>query len=578
MHLIKCCHKRTYIQDPIIRDIVVHYDFVTAIKPYLKSNIKYYSIPHYFILKAIHPRIAIMQHMMFSFNQTLLPIPTDKSISSRDELLDSLVDSINMSKSFSIINGKFAIKEKFGFTSSGKVKRKQIDDSANFNKEKVSNNKNNQLQREESLSEIEIDGNSDDSSVASILFGNKKKSQELTSLNELMPSLEVLSLESVIQQEQRMEDEAKGKKPKITKNYKVPYISDVKKTLSKTSNADSGYIVWLSTKRTLSDKTDTNRWRDLIIPKPFDFKEILSDDINELLIEEEAIKQFQFKEFSNLPSGHDNNVKNIRAAQRSISESKESDGEFMSSDPFSARNRRVYKAATEIATTAKWVLNQVRLGIFAKYETIVDFHKELTSNFQTAYFNKKEIEWYESRNTAEKVLRLAQNEYDKAPKWEPLPINALSPEDLKNIQDAELKYKEHVEIAQAMGQAALVKLGHDFKDGQQIVSYGQNKKASSIQLISKAFQDVRANSKSKDRNLMKAPKEINYYLCDVESCEVTVCTSDKVKCCNEFRKGNSFRKGLRFCSEHLEHEKHIGIKKRFKRQLVDKNKYNIPLK
>lgn len=563
MHLVKCCHKRTYLQDPVIRDIVVHYDFADAIKPYIKSNIKYYSIPHYFILKAIHPRISIMQHMMFSFNQTLLPVPTDKSISSRSELFDNLVDSINLSKSFSILNGQFAVREKFGFTSSGKVKRKAIDNTANLNKEAISN----QSQIETTFE----NDDDDDSSIASMLFGNKKRSEDLTTVNELLPSLETLSFQSVIQQEKRMDDEAQGKKPKNTKTYRqTPYISDIRKTLHKTSNADKGYIVWLSSKRTISEKTDNNHWRDLIKPKPFDYKEILSQI--DLIIAEEAAKLDTLNELSILPSSYnENNVKHAQAQRRSESNGS---GEVMSSDPFSVRNRRVYKTAAEIATSAQWVLNQVKNGIIGNNINQLEFNDDLVSNFLSVTLNQKEIKWYESRDTAEKVLRLAQNEYDNAPEWEPLPVNNLSSEDLAKIQEEESKFKAHVEIAEALGRDALVKLGHNFKDGDQVVAYGRNELSESIQIISNALKDVRAKGQSK-QNTLKKPKEIKYYVCDIDSCDHIVCSADKVKCSDEFCMCNSFRKGLRYCSDHFIHQSHFALKKRFKRQEVESAKLTI---
>ena len=442
LHLIKCCHNRSWGQEVVIREIHVYYDIVSALQPYINHSIRYYSIPHYFILKPIHPRIAIMQYKMFSFNRIPLPQePESCGIASRNEILDRLILNVDVSTEFALVNGTETVKEAFGFDMNSS---KQQSHSNFFLKER----------------EEELDGPED----IGFLFGNSEQSKRLHEVNSVLPSLKSMSIECIAQQDRRMLDESLGKTPKA--KYDVPYEAQIRKDLKQTSNKDRGYIVWLSSKKAISDKTKDVSWKSLLHPKPFDLQEIILklDSIAQDVDAEE-------KELTNFEADERNDHRRQTSS---------------TTVALTQRSKRIYKAAQQIAIASKWVLKQIDLGVYMNSND-EDFHPEQHNNFRSQALNKSEVAWYRARDSTEKVLRLTNEYFVQSPEWEPLPCIELTTEEQTLIEKNQNLYRERIELAEKIGTDALVKIAENFKDEDQIIAFGQNDSNEKIQEIAKVL-------------------------------------------------------------------------------------------
>jgi hypothetical protein len=72
-------HKNLQMRPTVSRFLDVVYDFVSAFKPFINSDIHFYSVPHYMIFK-LHAGKCIMQYKLRSSTSYLLPrLPTDSA-------------------------------------------------------------------------------------------------------------------------------------------------------------------------------------------------------------------------------------------------------------------------------------------------------------------------------------------------------------------------------------------------------------------------------------------------------------------------------------------------------------------
>ena len=72
-------HKNLQQRPTVSRLLDVVYDFVSAFKPFINSDIHFYPVPHYMVLK-LHAGKCIMQYKLRTSTKYLLPrIPTDSA-------------------------------------------------------------------------------------------------------------------------------------------------------------------------------------------------------------------------------------------------------------------------------------------------------------------------------------------------------------------------------------------------------------------------------------------------------------------------------------------------------------------
>ena len=210
LELIRRAHNSSWKQEAIIRDILVYYDFKSAIAPYLNDKIKYYQFPHCFRLKPTYGRTAMMQYKNLSSNPHYLPEEAPLNAMSAEQVLKviSIAKPIIIPE-LAAVNGKSQLTAHFGLGTAAT--------------------------------------NSDNSNVAVApktavdMLDGSKKVDTLKLLSELLPVFEELSIKSLDQQEQRMLDESAGNDPRRTYVYR----KEAQKALQGSSKTEQGYIIWL---------------------------------------------------------------------------------------------------------------------------------------------------------------------------------------------------------------------------------------------------------------------------------------------------------------------------------------------
>jgi hypothetical protein len=210
LELIRRAHNSSWKQEAIIRDILVYYDFKSAIAPYLNDKIKYYQFPHCFRLKPTYGRTAMMQYKNLSSNPHYLPEEAPLNALSAEQVLKvvSIAKPIIIPE-LAAVNGKSQLTAHFGLGTAAT--------------------------------------NSDNSNVAVApktavdMLDGSKKVDTLKLLSDLLPVFEELSIKSLDQQEQRMLDESAGNDPRRTYVYR----KEAQKALQGSSKTEQGYIIWL---------------------------------------------------------------------------------------------------------------------------------------------------------------------------------------------------------------------------------------------------------------------------------------------------------------------------------------------
>jgi hypothetical protein len=528
LELVRQCHYNKYSQPPVVRDITVYFDVVNAFKPYINNKIKYFQIPHYFIIQRVFGRVSAMQSKILSTGRHLLPQRPDKSVIDKDTMLSSLVNDVPLPTSFAMMDGLDAVK--FHLLGYDKVsKTSTISDSDVLNMSVTSEGK------------VKIRGIDSTTDGA---FGNVEKSKLLLLVNKTIPDLENISgLDTVYQQECRMQDEADGLVPK--RSYQLR--DKVVKKIRNISTSDKGYICWLNLN---SKREELTPWSDIIKPEPFNLKQLI-----EKFVDIKTVVELEEKEAMDCADGEDNDIiilpeisvgaKLSHRDKKTVSRTSNSASEINKSLPSEKRLKRVYIAASNIAKAAKWVLSQVGSKI------IVTSNENFDANtFKAVTLTQTEYNWYLDRNSIEKVLSLAEEEFQNADPWEPFPQNKLSVEELLATEREKQKQDELDAEATKLGEALLQRFTDKAKDTDQVISYGPNKNESFIKQISERFQNRRNNSKPK-----------KFYKCDIEICQEII--PDEARC-------TSCKTTLRFCSSHILHSIHSGrriVKRRFREQV-----------
>ena len=126
LELIRLAHKSSWDQDPVVREISVYYDLISFFTPYRNKKIKYYAIPHYFILKQSLCGIAYMQYKLFSTYSELLPPLPNSTIRDIEELAKSEVHEILVPNGVEILGGHDAILKHILVTDGGSYGDKEL--------------------------------------------------------------------------------------------------------------------------------------------------------------------------------------------------------------------------------------------------------------------------------------------------------------------------------------------------------------------------------------------------------------------------------------------------------------------
>lgn len=215
LELIRRTHNASWKQEAIIRDIVVYYDFKSAIAPYLNDKIKYYQFPHCFRLKSTFGRTAMFQYKTLNTNPHYLPFEAPLSAMSAEQVTKIINSTQPIAiPDLAVVNGKSQLSSFFG-----------LGTAAN---------------------------NSDNSNAviapkyAVDLLSNTTQVDTLKNLSALMPDFEVLSLNCVKEQELRMMDESEGKVPQQSyANKAATFRKEAQSLLQDSISSEEGYIIWL---------------------------------------------------------------------------------------------------------------------------------------------------------------------------------------------------------------------------------------------------------------------------------------------------------------------------------------------
>jgi hypothetical protein len=197
--------------------------------------------------------------------------------------------------------------------------------------------------------------------------------------------------------------------------------------------------------------------------------------------------------------------------------------------------KRQHKAAKNIASTCKWIIEQVLIGrIRNTFNEVFE-----ASHFTEMSITQLEMKWLEDHDTVEKVLAEYVLEYSHAPKWEPFPRACLSPEDLQRIQSEKEKFMQELEDTKKLAQSLLVRVSDSASGDRHMVGYGPN----DTQWISD--------------QLARKPKPTNTSSASaadiaIQKCNVVECNYDAV----EGYCGNSGCSHFYFCDIHLNHNSH----------------------
>ena len=361
------------------------------------------------------------------------------------------------------------------------------------------------------------------------ILNDRQSIHALTSVDDVIKDLKALDNKIIAQQELRMNDEADGIE---VGRYVVDYKVKIQKEMNKASNAEKGFIMWLE-----YNATNSLSPIEKLCPVAFDPRPVL-DQLEALRADDNLVDVDDFREEVDAANIHPH------------SHRRPSNGATGNSS-LSPAHKKLYNAAKDIAGTSGWVLKQIGNKILRGSS-----HGFNEKSFLSNVLTLEEIEYYQQRNSIEKVIRYAADLYTAAlaTPWEPLPIGCMNAEEIELMEAEKLAHRERIDAANKIGTQLLVRVGHNAEETQQIVDYGVN-----ISFIGDALRTKRGREVSKAGSANKKSKTEELYVCDVIECEESAKSSERccdVKACMKYR----------FCSSlHLQHESHSYHKKKLHR-------------
>ena len=207
LELIRRCHDSSWEQKAIIRDIKVYYDLKSMFQPYVNKRIKYYNIPHIFRFTPSFGHVAVMEYKNFVGNKYMPQRPTapivdmssfEKSIGSESIAIPELA----------VINGSSALTNFLGLGTASSSSSH--------------------------ISTVAPKSMHD-------MLGNADQINLLRDVNSLLDDFEKISVRSIQQQEQRMNDEADG----LPVQRVYQHRDDMQRKMMDRNTGTEGYIIWL---------------------------------------------------------------------------------------------------------------------------------------------------------------------------------------------------------------------------------------------------------------------------------------------------------------------------------------------
>ena len=199
LELIRRSHNNSWAQRAITREIKVYYDMKAMFAPYINKKIKYYNLPHLYRVVPSFGHTAICQYKVDCSMPHWNPQQPAQKISSIDSLIEH-------SESRSIFIPELAA----------------VNGSKNF------------------LQFLGL-GDASKPMTAEDLLGKREFIEKLNEVNNLLPTLEELSLRSIEQQTERMHDESDG----IDVKRMYQFRKDIQRKMLNQNNKNEGYIIWL---------------------------------------------------------------------------------------------------------------------------------------------------------------------------------------------------------------------------------------------------------------------------------------------------------------------------------------------
>ena len=191
-----------------------------------------------------------------------------------------------------------------------------------------------------------------------------------------------------------------------------------------------------------------------ITPHPFDPKECLQR-IQEL---DRAVREDEDKERSEDPKEQAENPQRKKRKQQNVKKNESTEQVL----------QRQYKAAKNVASTCRWLLNLVHINRIS-----VTSHDEFEASHFTDYsITKREEQWLIEHSTAEAVLNEVATAYANAPKWAPFPRENLSDADKAVLESKQAAFLKELEETRKMSEILLSRTGDSATGEQHLIEYG----------------------------------------------------------------------------------------------------------
>ena len=364
------------------------------------------------------------------------------------------------------------------------------------------------------------------------------KTENLRSDNyiKIKNTLENLADKSLIQQEQRMDlEEESG--PLSNKQLCSTVASDetaeklikqsqakLQRELKGLSNKKCGFLMWLDYNRSVNQPSVS-----LINPTPFHPQ----NTIEKMLSQTTAAAAIE-NEINENDVGNNGNDEAVVVPPNDLRKKPPSKNVLLS-------------GATDIATTAKYVLQDVKSGKIAVRDP-VGVSLDLTW-FSSALITNIEKQYYEDRNTTLKVLQLLGDQYNSSAKWELFPLIVLNEVDKARIEDIRRKHQIQIENASKISTSFLVPHGHNINSNQEILEYGVGATAlTNAKSKHHAIPKHVMSAEERKRKLAEAQAGLDPTKCRFFNCSNDLSSSVHCVECGEY-----------FCALHFEHNIHRSI-------------------
>jgi hypothetical protein len=188
---------------PVIqKQIIVYYDMVKALTPYINKNIKFYQVPHVFRIKRVYGK-AIMQYKLFSTNMVYLPLEPENMMMdiekhNHEQMKNNIVNNISLS-TFATVDGDETFYRHLGLNDS----------------------------------------------TPKIQVTEERISEKIDNIKSMLPVIMGIEKLAIDQQKQRYNDEASFGGGNKRYQSRKQDLSDIQSYMIKCSDKQKGYIMWI---------------------------------------------------------------------------------------------------------------------------------------------------------------------------------------------------------------------------------------------------------------------------------------------------------------------------------------------